>query len=46
LGGEDLALFFDSNLTVPSYDIAAEIYAFPDLEEFVEMVNSIEARPQ
>jgi len=46
LGGEDLALFFDSNLTVPSYDIAAEIYAFPDLEEFVEMVNSIEAQPQ
>jgi len=46
LGGEDLALFFDSNLSVPSYDIDAEIYAFPDLEEFVEMVNSIEARPQ
>jgi chemotaxis protein CheC len=46
LGGEELALFFDSNLTVPSYDIDAEIYAFPDLEEFVEMVNSIEARPQ
>jgi chemotaxis protein CheC len=46
LGGEELALFFDSNLTVPSYDIAAEIYAFPDLEEFVEMVNAIEAQPQ
>jgi chemotaxis protein CheC len=46
LGGEELALFFDSNLTVPSYDIDAEIYAFPDLEEFVEMVNAIEARPQ
>ncbi|WP_435335755.1 chemotaxis protein CheC [Haloarchaeobius sp. TZWWS8] len=45
LGGEELALFFDSNLTVPSYDIDAEIYAFPNLEEFVEMVNSIEARP-
>ncbi|WP_435349050.1 chemotaxis protein CheC [Haloarchaeobius sp. HRN-SO-5] len=45
LGGEDLALFFDSNLTVPSYDIDAEIYAFPDLQEFVEMVNGIEARP-
>jgi chemotaxis protein CheC len=45
LGGEDLALFFDSNLTVPSYDIDAEIYAFPNLEEFVEMVNGIEARP-
>ncbi|WP_254862457.1 chemotaxis protein CheC [Halovivax gelatinilyticus] len=42
LGGEDLALFFDSNLTVPSYQIEAEIYAFPDLEEFVEMVNEIE----
>ncbi|WP_435360461.1 chemotaxis protein CheC [Haloarchaeobius sp. DFWS5] len=45
LGGEDLALFFDSNLTVPSYDIDAEIYAFPNLAEFVEMVNGIEARP-
>lgn len=42
LGGDDLALFFDSNLTVPSYQIEAEIYAFPELEEFVEMVNDIE----
>ena len=45
LGGEDLALFFDSNLTIPSYQIEAEIYAFPDLEEFVEMVNGIETHP-
>jgi len=45
LGGEDLALFFDSSMNVPSYEIEAEIYAFPDLEEFVEMVNSIEAGP-
>jgi chemotaxis protein CheC len=45
LGGEDLALFFDSNLSVPSYQIEAEIYAFPNLEEFVEMVNSIETHP-
>ncbi len=42
LGGDDLALFFDSDLTVPSYQIEAEIYAFPDLKEFVEMVNGIE----
>ena len=42
LGEEDLALFFDSSLNVPSYEIEAEIYAFPDLQEFVEMVNSIE----
>ena len=42
LGGDDLALFFDSDLSVPSYEIQAEIYAFPDLQEFVEMVNSIE----
>jgi chemotaxis protein CheC len=42
LGGDDLALFFDSNLTVPSYEIEVEIYAFPDLEEFVEMVNQLE----
>jgi chemotaxis protein CheC len=45
LGGEDLALFFDSDLSVPSYQIEAEIYAFPNLEEFVEMVNSIETHP-
>ncbi|PGF14846.1 chemotaxis protein CheC [Natrinema sp. CBA1119] len=45
LGGDDLALFFDSDLSVPSYQIEAEIYAFPDLEEFVEMVNGIEVHP-
>ena len=42
LGNDDLALFFDSDLNVPSYEIEAEIYAFPDLTEFVELVNSIE----
>ncbi|MDS0474127.1 MULTISPECIES: chemotaxis protein CheC [Natrinema] len=45
LGGDDLALFFDSDLSVPSYQIEAEIYAFPDLAEFVEMVNGIEVQP-
>ncbi|ELY70018.1 chemotaxis protein CheC [Natrinema versiforme] len=45
LGGDDLALFFDSDLSVPSYQIEAEIYAFPDLEEFVEMVNGIDVQP-
>ncbi|WP_408959147.1 chemotaxis protein CheC [Natrinema sp. 74] len=44
LGGDDLALFFDSDLSVPSYQIEAEIYAFPDLAEFVEMVNGIEVQ--
>ncbi|WP_049925977.1 chemotaxis protein CheC [Halopiger goleimassiliensis] len=44
LGDDDLALFFDSDLTVPSYQIEAEIYAFPDLEEFVEMVNAIDVQ--
>ncbi len=44
LGGDDLALFFDSNLSVPSYEIEAEIYAFPDLEQFVKMINGIEVR--
>lgn len=42
LGGEELALFFDSSLNVPSYQIQAEIYAFPDLQEFVDMVNGLE----
>ncbi len=45
LGGDDLALFFDSDLSVPSYQIEAEIYAFPELEEFVEMVNGIDVHP-
>ncbi|WIV67933.1 chemotaxis protein CheC [Natrialbaceae archaeon AArc-T1-2] len=40
--GDDLALFFDSDLTVPSYQIEAEIYAFPDLEAFVEMINGMD----
>lgn len=44
LGGDDLALFFDSDLAVPSYQIEAEIYAFPDLAEFVEMVNDIDVQ--
>ncbi len=44
LGDGDLALFFDSELSVPSYQIEAEIYAFPDLEEFVEMVNGIDVQ--
>ena len=45
LGGDDFALFFDSDLNVPSYEIDAEIYAFPDLQEFVEMINGIEVKP-
>ncbi|SDQ47086.1 chemotaxis protein CheC [Natronobacterium texcoconense] len=44
LDGEDLALFFDSDLTVPSYQIEAEIYAFPDIEAFVELVNAIDVQ--
>ncbi|GAB3668788.1 chemotaxis protein CheC [Halopiger thermotolerans] len=44
LGDDDLALFFDSDLSVPSYQIEAEIYAFPDLEEFVEMVNGMDVQ--
>ena len=44
LGDDDLALFFDSDLSVPSYQIEAEIYAFPELEEFVEMVNEIDVQ--
>ena len=43
LGDDDLALFFDSDLTVPSYQIEAEIYAFPELAEFVEMINAMDA---
>lgn len=44
LGNNNLALMFDSNISVPSSDIAADIYALPDLEEFVEMINHLDAR--
>jgi len=45
LGDDDLALFFDSELSVPSYQIDAEIYAFPEVASFVEMVNDLDETP-
>ncbi len=44
LGDDDIALFLDSSLNVPSYQIEAEIYAFPDIEEFVTLVNDLEVK--
>jgi chemotaxis protein CheC len=46
LGDHSLALMFDSNISVPSSDIDADIYALPDIEEFVKMINSLDARRQ
>lgn len=44
LGNTNLALMFDSNISVPSSDIDADIYALPDLAELVEMINHLDAR--
>jgi chemotaxis protein CheC len=46
LGDHSLALMFDSNIAVPSSDIDADIYALPDIEEFVKMINTLDARRQ
>jgi chemotaxis protein CheC len=44
LGNNSLALMFDSNISVPNSDIDADIYALPDLEEFVGMINVLDER--
>lgn len=46
LGNSTLALMFDSEISVPSSEIQADIYALPDLEEFVAMLNTLDARRQ
>jgi chemotaxis protein CheC len=46
LGNSSLALMFDSTISVPSSEIHADIYALPDLEEFVEMINQLDERRQ
>lgn len=46
LGDHSLALMFDSNISVPASDIDADIYALPDIGEFVQMINTLNARRQ
>ncbi|MFB6122461.1 MAG: chemotaxis protein CheC [Haloferacaceae archaeon] len=40
-GEREIAMVFDSTLEAPDVDVEATIYSFPDLEEFVELINSI-----
>ncbi|MFW6458461.1 MAG: chemotaxis protein CheC [Halodesulfurarchaeum sp.] len=40
-GEHDIALLFDSTLKAPDVNVEATIYTFPDIEEFVELINSI-----
>lgn len=41
-GGHEIALLFDSTLEAPDVNVEATIYTFPNIEEFVELINSIE----
>lgn len=41
-GTHEIALLFDSTLEAPDVDVSATIYTFPDIEEFVDLINSID----
>jgi chemotaxis protein CheC len=41
-GTHEIALLFDSTLEAPDVDVSATIYTFPDVEEFVDLINSID----
>ncbi|NIB99375.1 chemotaxis protein CheC [Halobacterium sp. R2-5] len=40
-GEHEIAMVFDATLSAPDADVEAKIYSFPDIEEFVSMINSI-----
>ncbi|MFB6112546.1 MAG: chemotaxis protein CheC [Halodesulfurarchaeum sp.] len=40
-GGQEIAMLFDSTLTAPDADIEITIYTFPNVEEFVRLINSM-----
>ncbi|MFB6071190.1 MAG: chemotaxis protein CheC [Halanaeroarchaeum sp.] len=40
-GEHEIAMVFDSTLEAPDVDVEATIYSFPDIEEFVELINSM-----
>lgn len=40
-GEHEIAMVFDSTLKAPDADVEATIYSFPDIEEFVGMINDI-----
>ncbi|WP_336037624.1 chemotaxis protein CheC [Halobacterium yunchengense] len=37
----EIAMVFDATLHAPDADVEAKIYSFPDVEEFVSMINDI-----
>jgi len=40
-GEHEIAMVFDATLHAPDADVEAKIYSFPDVEEFVAMINDI-----
>ncbi|UWG48034.1 Chemotaxis protein CheC, inhibitor of MCP methylation [Halanaeroarchaeum sp. HSR-CO] len=40
-GEHEIAMVFDSTLRAPDVDVEATIYSFPDIEEFVALIDSI-----
>ncbi|MFW6003566.1 MAG: chemotaxis protein CheC [Halanaeroarchaeum sp.] len=40
-GEHEIAMVFDSTLRAPDVDIEATIYSFPDIEEFVALIDSM-----
>ena len=40
-GEHEIAMVFDATLHAPDADVEAKIYSFPDVEEFVSMINDI-----
>ena len=40
-GEHEIAMVFDATLHAPDADVEAKIYSFPNIEEFVTMINDI-----
>ncbi|MFB6081556.1 MAG: chemotaxis protein CheC [Halanaeroarchaeum sp.] len=40
-GEHEIAMVFDSTLEAPDVDVEATIYSFPQIDEFVDLINSI-----
>ena len=40
-GEHEIAMVFDSTLEAPDVDVEATIYSFPDIEAFVDLINSM-----
>lgn len=40
-GGQGIAMVFDSTLKAPDADVEVTIYTFPEIEEFVDLINAM-----